>query len=414
MTFPVIPDHERLRSLWPLDPTVAHLNHGSFGACPSPVLATQTAWRDRMERWPVAFLARELEGELDRARVALAGFLGADPDGLAFVHNATTGVATVLASLRFSPGDELLTTDHEYNATLNALRATARRDGATVTVVPLPFPVDDPGVVIERVLDAVSPRTRLVLLSHVTSPTALVMPVEALVRELDARGIDTLVDGAHAPGMLPLDLDRLGAAYYTGNAHKWLCAPKGAAFLHVRADRRAAIHPLVTSHGANAERADRSRFRLEFDWTGTDDPSARLSIPSALETMGSLLDGGWTELMALDRTIAHAGRRSLAEALDIDLSAERDAPRATMTVLPLPWSAADDDAVRGLEAALARERIDVPLIRWPVAAALDPGAAPRALLLRLSGQVYVRAADIERLAALLRDERVRSAPLAAG
>jgi isopenicillin-N epimerase len=409
VTFPDIPEAERVRALWPLDPSVAHLNHGSFGACPTPVLATQAAWRDRMERAPVAFLARDLEAELDRARVAVSDFLGADPEGLAFVHNATTGVATVLASLRFAAGDELLATDHEYNATLNALRAAARRDGARVVIVPIPFPLPDPGIAVERVLDAVTRRTRLVLLSHVTSPTALVLPVDTLVRELDRRGIDTLVDGAHAPGMVPVALDELGAAYYTGNAHKWLCAPKGAAFLHVRSDRRAAIHPLVPSHGATAVRDGRSRFRLEFDWTGTDDPSAWLSIPSAIETMGSLLPGGWPALMELDRAIAEAAGASLGEVLDIDHPRRRDATRGAMVSLPLPWSPADDEVAR-LEAVLLRERVEVPLVRWPVPGALEQGSGPRALLLRVSGQVYVRGDDVERLGRLLRRERAASVP----
>ncbi|HEY0443205.1 MAG TPA: aminotransferase class V-fold PLP-dependent enzyme, partial [Candidatus Limnocylindrales bacterium] len=222
---------------WLLDPAVTFLNHGSYGACPRPVLEAQAAWRERMEREPVRFLGRDLERFLEAARADVGAFLGANPDDLAFVTNATTGVNTVLRSLRFEPGDELLATDHEYNATLNALAEIAARDRATVRIAHVPFPLRDPDQVTAAILGAVTPRTRLLLVSHVTSPTGLVFPLGDIVRELAARGVDTLVDAAHSPGMVPVDLDALGAAWWTGNAHKWLCAPKGAAVLHVRRDR---------------------------------------------------------------------------------------------------------------------------------------------------------------------------------
>jgi isopenicillin-N epimerase len=382
---------------WSLDPTVAFLTHGTFGAAPRAVLEAQRAWRDRMEREPVRFLDRELERLLADVREQLGAFVGASPDDLAFVTNATTGVNTVLHSLRFAPGHELLTTDHEYNATLNALRQVAARDGARVVMARIPFPIRSADEAVDAIVGALTPRTRLALVSHITSTTALVLPVARIVAALAERGVDVLLDGAHAPGQVPLDLGAIGAAYATGNAHKWLCAPKGAAFLHVRPDRRGAIRPLVVSHGANDRRTDRTRFRAEFDWTGTTDPSAILAIPAALEFLGGLRSGGWPEIMAANHALALAARDRLIDALGIGPTAP-DAMIGAMAALPLP-----DDLPQDVKARLYDEhRIEVPVSTWPVDAALEPGEAPRARLIRVSAQAYNDISQYERLAAALR------------
>jgi isopenicillin-N epimerase len=299
---------------WPLERGLVFLNHGSFGACPTEVLRHQAALRAEMEAEPVRFLSRELDDRLDVARAALAAFVGADPDDLAFVTNATSGVNAVLRSRLFAAGDELLTTDHAYGACRNTLDFVAERAGARVVIVTVPFPVASPDEVVAAVLAKVTPRTRLALLDHITSPTALILPIERLIAELGARSVEVLVDGAHAPGMVELNLATLGATYYSGNCHKWLCAPKGSAFLWTRRDRQPEVRPLTISHGATAVRPGRSRFRLEFDWTGTSDPTAWLTVPKAIAYVGGLVDGGWPAVMARNHALAVDARRLLCAA----------------------------------------------------------------------------------------------------
>lgn len=383
---------------WVLDPEVIFLNHGSFGACPRRVLAYQQALRARIEHQPVQFYVRDFERLLDEARAPLARFLGAAPGDLAFVPNATTGVNAVLRSLRFEPGDELLVTDHEYNACRNALEFAAARDGARVVTCSLPFPLSAGTDIAGVVLDAVGPRTRLVLLDHVTSQTGLVLPLEKILPELRARGVATLVDGAHAPGMIDLDLNALDADYYSGNCHKWICAPKGAGFLYVRRDLQRAIRPPVISHGANSRRTDRSRYLIEFDWSGTWDPTAVLAVPEALRLMDGLVDGGWPAVRERNRRLALSGRDLICEALGVAPPAP-DSMIGALAAVPLP--PADGEASLSplygdplQEELLQRWRIEVPIVPWP---------AHPARLVRISAQLYNQRSDYEQLADALHE-----------
>lgn len=388
-------DPEGLDRHWGLDPDIDFLNHGSFGACPIPVLEAQERLRREMERHPVLFLHREFERRADAARAAVAGFVGADPDGLAFVPNATAGVNTVLRSIPLAPGDELLVSDQEYNACRNAIHFAAGRAGARVVTVALPFPVAGPGEILEAILSAVTRRTRLLLIDHVTSQTGIILPVDTIVRELDRRGIDTLIDGAHAPGMLPLNLERVGAAYYTGNGHKWLCAPKGAGFLWIRADRRERIRPLSISHGMNSPRTDRSFFRLEFDWTGTHDPTPYLCLPDAIDFMQSLLPGGWPEVMQSNRELTLRARDLLCARLGVapPCPPEMIGSLAAMALPDSRWPLHPVLLVERLQLeAWERHRIETVVVPWP--------AHPRRWL-RISAQLYNRVEQFERLASLL-------------
>lgn len=381
---------------WTLDPGVVFLNHGSFGATPRHVLELQAQLRARMEAEPVRFFLRELEGLMNAAREQLARFLGCDAEGLVAIPNATYGVNAVLRSLRLSPGDELLTTDHEYNACRNVLDDVAAKQGATVTVANIPLPLRSEDEVVAGVLEKVTTRTRLLLIDHVTSPTALVLPVAVIVSALRARGIDTLVDGAHAAGMLDLNLTALGAAYYTGNLHKWTCAPKGAGYLYVDRIRRDQVRPLAISHGQTSPRTDRSRYQLEFDWTGTDDPTPFLCVPSALETLASMADGGWPAVRARNHALALRGREILCESLGVALLTP-DSMIGSMAAIALPPSPSiaprSTLLLEPLQDALFARGIEVPIVPWP---------APPSRLVRISAQLYNDEADYVRLADALR------------
>ena len=395
---PIVRSRSTHAAAWSLDPDVVFLNHGSFGACPRAVLEVQQRWCRQMEAEPVRFFMQEMLPLIDEARRRLAEFVGADPADLVFVRNATEGVNGVLRSLRLAPGDELLVTDHAYNACRNVVEFAAGRSEAKVIVARVPLPIGSPDEVVDAILACVTGRTRLALLDHITSPTALILPIRELVELLRRRGVDTLVDGAHAPGMVPLDLGQIGAAYYTGNCHKWLCAPKGAGFLHVRPDRQEGLHPAVISHGFNTRRPDRVPLHVEFDWTGTADPSPWLCVGEAIRFLEGLMPGGIEGLMRHNHALALEARRVLCETLDLSpLCPEEmigsmaavqlpDEPAATPPTPP--W------VLHLLQRRLLEESgIEVPVYYWP---------APPRRLLRISAQAYNSRSDYQRLAQAVR------------
>ena len=291
-----------------LDPEIHFLNHGSFGATPRPVFEAYQDWQRRLERQPVLFLGREYDALLKESRQALGAYLHADADDLACIPNATHGANIIARSLDLQPGDEILATDHEYGACDYTWEFVCDKAGAKYIHQPISLPVHGEGEVVEQFWQGVTPRTKAVYLSHITSPTALRLPVEAICQRARQAGILSIVDAAHAPGQLPVDLSALGADVYFGNCHKWMLAPKGAAFLYVRHDLQSIIEPFIVSWGSHPtpETTTGSRFIDILQWTGTKDPAAALAVPAAIEFMH---EHHWEQV----RVECHALLRSAVE-----------------------------------------------------------------------------------------------------
>ena len=280
-----------LKSFFLLDPQVVFLNHGSYGACPQPVFEAYQAWQRKLELQPVQFFGRDF-AEYDRqARQVLSGELNVEPDQIAYIPNATYGVNVIAHSLSDHPGsplkagDEILTTDHEYGACKHAWAYACRKTGAKYIQKPIPLPAASSEEIVEQFWQGVTPRTRLIYLSHITSPTALRFPVEAICQRARQAGILTAIDGAHAPGQIPLDLKEIEADFYTGNCHKWMMAPKGAAFFYARPEVQPLVEPLVVGWGWNPDPSQVKGPALQnyLSWTGTRDPAAALSVPAAIQ-----------------------------------------------------------------------------------------------------------------------------------
>ena len=380
---------ENLPSLWQLRPDVAFLNHGSFGAVPRVVAAAQEQWRHRIEAEPIEVLARRSPELLETVRGKLGEFLHTAPANLGLVTNATEAVNAILRDYPLHLGDELLTTDHVYNAVRQTMRHTVRRAGAEVREVAIPLPALSSADITDRILAAITPRTRLLVIDHITSPTALVFPIAEIIRACRCRGVDVLVDGAHAPGMIDLDLDALAPTFYTGNLHKWVCAPRGSAFLYVHPDRQRQTHAPVISHDLD------QGFIREFAWQGTRDLSAWLAIPAAIDFLAQF---GHAAVRRHNFELCRWAHELLCTRLNVEPISPLDGSLlGSIATVRLPVRR-DGGHWPDFQQRLYDEyRIEVPLVWWNEQA-----------FVRTASHIYNRPEEYERLARVLSESVVRS------
>jgi isopenicillin-N epimerase len=370
-----------VRHEWPLDWDFLNVNHGSYGAAPRVVLAAQREWQQRLEAQPGRFMRAILPDALRNAAGRLGAFINADGGDIAFVDNATTGCNAVLRSLRLSAGDEIVVLSHGYGAVRNTVRFVCERAGAKVVEAAIPFPHPQPDAIVANIAASLSPRTRLAVVDHITSGSALILPLGSIVTTCHDAGVPVLVDGAHGPAQVPLDMRALDADWYTGNCHKWLCAPKGSAFLYTRPDRQAETHPTTLSHGLD------KGYLQEFDWTGTRDPSAALACPAAIDFHGRL---GGAALMARNIALAAEATSLLARRLNTEAGATGQMAGSMGTVrLPLTGPATVERSA-DLRARLLAAGTDAPTH-------VQAGA----IWLRLSAAAYNELDDYELLAELV-------------
>ncbi|HEY7984548.1 MAG TPA: aminotransferase class V-fold PLP-dependent enzyme [Ktedonobacterales bacterium] len=368
-----------------LRPGVAFLNHGSFGACPRPVFDAYQHWQRELEGEPVEFLQRRLPALLADARARLGAFVGTDAANLVFVPNATYAINIIARSLELRPGDEVLGSDHEYGAVARTWRFNCARQGAIWRAQPIPLPITSAAEVVERFWAGVTPRTRVIVLSHITSPTALIFPIAEVVRRARERGILTVIDGAHAVGQLDLALDDLGADCYTSNAHKWLCSAKGSAFLYARPEAQALLRPLAVSWGWEAITPGPSRYQDYFEWTGTDDPAAYLSVPAAIAFQQR---HDWSRVRAACHALAQEAARQVSALTGLAPIAPPEWS-GQLTAIPLPRRA--DVAAADLQRRLfALDQVEVPITDWQ-----------DQRFVRVSIQAYNSPRDVARLVAAL-------------
>lgn len=385
---------------WLLDPGTTFLNHGSYGACPIPVLDAQTRYRREMEAEPVVHFLERCEQHLDRARSMWARELAGDETNLAFTTNATAAMSAIIHSIDWQRGDEVLVNDHEYMSVINDLRRLEQRVGIKVVTANIPFPIVSQDQALDAILTKASDNTRLAVVSHVTSPTALVLPIERIVKGLKDRGIETLVDGAHTPAQISINLAAIDPAYFVADLHKWACSPKGTGVLYARADKHDGLRPLALSSRAHEARPDRSLFLKDFDYQGTDDHTPLIASADALEFLASLEPGGLPALMARNHDLIVDARRIVCEAIGSMPACPEDMLGSMAAILlpPRPERLAQascrfDDPIQ--DRLVEQHGIQVPI--W-----INSLTGQRAL--RISAFAYNTLADYEKLAAALVEE----------
>jgi isopenicillin-N epimerase len=369
-----------IKHRWLLEEDLHFLNHGSFGACPRDVLVAQSEWRTKMEQQPVHFITVEAAKQLPEAKKKLARFVGARDENIVFVENATSGINAVVRSLMpsWQKGDELLTTTHVYGAMRQTLRYAADVMGLKVVEAKVPFPISDPEEVVNVVRDAITPRTKFAIIDHVTSPTGLIYPIEKIIPLLKGKGIQVMIDGAHAPGMVMLDLESYGADFYTGNCHKWMFAPKGAAFLWVAPQHQPNIHAHITSHNY------KTGFHPEFEWIGTRDMTPWLSVIAAISFIEEF---GAENIRRYNNGLARQARKYIANALGVSLPAP-ESMIGSLSTIPVPRDISDTDPLtQSLHDTLRdKYRCEVPVIVF--------GGK---VYVRISAQIYNEMPDYEHL-----------------
>lgn len=350
-------DWRAWRSEWSIAEGVTYLNNGSFGPTPRAVSAVRRQWLDKVESDPHDFLVRQLGPSLAACRRWLANLVGTSAENLALVENSTVAMNIVAATVRLEPGDEVLTNDHEYGAVLRLWERACSRAGAKLVVQPLPVPITSSDQVVDTLFAAISERTKLLVVSHVSSPTAIVFPVEAICRRARQLGIATCIDGPHAIAMLDVHLDRVDCDYYTASCHKWLCAPLGTGFLYVHARRQSAVEPALMSWGRPLE-SDAASWRDEFNWIGTRDPSAFAAVPAALDFLAS---AGFDNFRQHTHTLAAYARQKMNQELGAEALVP-DSPDWYASMIALRLSSGDADSLQ--RALWERYRIEVPIVAW--------------------------------------------------
>jgi len=389
------PKKSEMSKHWGLNKKTVFLNHGSYGATPTIVLNEQKRWQLLLEKDPVKFFEDIAPKALIESRKAIANLVNCDYEDLALIENATSGVNIILRSLKFEEGDEIIVPNHAYQACRNTIDYVAEKSGAVVVTCDIPFPIQGNQIIIDNIMKCVTENTKLAMIDTVTSPTGLLMPFEELVGLLESKGVNVLLDAAHGIGMIPLDIEKIGASYTTSNCHKWLCAPKGSAFLHVRKDLQNLIHPLTISHGMTTPLGDSTRFRHEFDWTGTRDVSAWCALPFVIDEFSKLVGMNWNEIMTHNRKLVIKGRNIICEKLSIIPPCPENmiSSIATIKISSKQVSITDLYEIDPLHEKLLEDyNIQVPVWSWP---------NPQGRYIRISAQIYNNEDEYKYLANIL-------------